>query len=45
VQHDEDDRNPTQERMDEEGVEDTPVDVPWETEDTPHEGEEGQQPA
>jgi len=37
-------KNPTQERMDEEGTEPRPVDVEWdETEDTPHEGEEGQE--
>ena len=36
--------NPTQQRMDEEGTEGAPVDVSWdETEDSPHEGEEGQE--
>ena len=35
--------NPTQRRMDEEGTEGAPVDVEWETEDSPHEGEEGQE--
>ncbi len=35
-------KNPTQERMDEEGMEDKPADVPWETNDSPHQGEEGQ---
>src|SRR6266540_52875 len=35
-------KNPTQERMDEEGTEDKPADVPWETNDSPHQGEEGQ---
>jgi hypothetical protein len=39
-------KNPTQERMDEEGTEGRPVDVDWEeTEPTPHQGEEGQQVA
>ena len=42
----EDGRNETQRRMDEEGTTDRPVDVEWEeTEASPHEGEEGQQPA
>ena len=37
-------KNPTQERMDEEGTEGRPVDVDWEeTEPSPHQGEEGQQ--
>ena len=36
--------NPTQQRMDEEGTEAKPVDVDWdETEDSPHEGEQGQE--
>ena len=41
----EDAPNPTQERIDEGGASDQPVDVGgWtETEDAPHEGEEGQQ--
>jgi len=39
---DDEGRNPTQQRIDEEGAEDAPVDAPWGTEDTPHEGEEGQ---
>jgi hypothetical protein len=34
--------NPTQEAIDEGGASDEPVDVGWETEDSPHEGEEGQ---
>ena len=39
-------KNPTQERMDEEGTEGRPVDVDWEqTEAQPHQGEEGQQVA
>jgi hypothetical protein len=39
-------RNPTQERMDEEGVEERPVDVDWdEIEPTPHQGEEETDPA
>jgi hypothetical protein len=42
----EDERNETQRRMDEEGTSDRPVDLDWEeTEASPHEGEEGQQPA
>jgi hypothetical protein len=41
-----DGRNETQRRMDEEGTSDRPVDVEWEeTEPSPHEGEEGQEPA
>jgi hypothetical protein len=41
-----DGRNETQRRMDEEGTSDQPVDVEWEeTEVSPHEGEEGQEPA
>ena len=39
---DEEGRNPTQRRLDEKGAEEAPVDAQWETEDTPHEGEEGQ---
>jgi hypothetical protein len=39
---DEEGRNPTQRRIDEEGAEQAPVDAPWETEGAPHEGEEGQ---
>jgi hypothetical protein len=39
---DDEGRNPTQRRIDEEGAEEAPVDAPWGTEDTPHEGEEGQ---
>ena len=46
---DEEGRNPTQQRIDEEsGGEDRPVDTSWreeewgETSDAPHEGEEGQ---
>ena len=39
---DETGRNPTQERMDEEGTEDRPIDADWETEPSPHQGEEGQ---
>jgi hypothetical protein len=43
---DEEGRNRTQERMDEEGEKDRPADLDWEeTEASPHEGEEGQQPA
>ena len=42
----EDERNETQRRMDEEGTSDRPVDVDWEEkEPSPHEGEEGQEPA
>jgi hypothetical protein len=42
----EDEPNETQRRMDEEGTSDRPADVDWEeTEASPHEGEEGQQPA
>jgi hypothetical protein len=38
-------RNPTQERIDEEGGSDRPADVDWEeTTDQPHQGEEGQTP-
>ena len=46
-EHEQDDgRNETQRRMDEEGTSDRPVDVEWEeTESSPHEGEEGQEPA
>jgi hypothetical protein len=45
-QADEKGRNPTQERMDEEGVEERPVDVDWdENEPTPHQGEEETDPA
>jgi len=47
-EHEQDDgRNETQRRMDEEGAaSDRPVDVEWEeTEASPHEGEEGQEPA
>jgi hypothetical protein len=41
----EDAPNPTQEAIDEEGPEDRPVDVDWEeTESSPHQGEEGQEP-
>jgi hypothetical protein len=37
---------PTQERMDEEGPEARPVDVDWEeNEPSPHQGEEGTDPA
>jgi hypothetical protein len=44
--NDDEERNPMQERMDEEGTTDRPVDVDWEeTEASPHEGEEGQEPA
>ena len=39
---DDEGRNPTQQRIDEEGAEQAPVDAPWETEAAPHEGEEGQ---
>ncbi len=39
-QVDETGRNPTQERMDEEGTEDRPVDVEWQNEPSPHEGEQ-----
>jgi hypothetical protein len=43
---DEEGRNRTQERMDEEGETERPVDLDWEeTEPSPHEGEESQQPA
>jgi hypothetical protein len=40
----EDERNDTQRRIDTETEEekDKPVDQPWETQDQPHEGEEGQ---
>jgi hypothetical protein len=38
---DEEGRNPTQRRIDEEAAAEEPVDAPWGTEDTPHEGEEG----
>jgi hypothetical protein len=42
-QIDEEGRNPTQKRIDEEGAEDRPVDAAWEeTSDEPHQGEEGQ---
>ena len=44
-QVDESGRNPTQERMDEEGIEPRPVDVEWENEPGPHEGEEPTDPA
>jgi hypothetical protein len=46
-EHEQDDgRNETQRRMDEEGTSDRPVDVEWEdTEASPHEGEEDQEPA
>jgi hypothetical protein len=45
-QTDETGRNPTQERMDEEGTEQRPVDVDWdENEPSPHQGEEGTDPA
>jgi hypothetical protein len=41
----EDAPSPTQEAIDEGGPSDQPVDVDWEeTEPTPHQGEEGQQP-
>jgi hypothetical protein len=39
---DEEGRNPTQRRIDEEGAAEEPVDAQWGTEDTSHEGEEGQ---
>ena len=38
---DEEGRNPTQRRIDEEGAEEAPVDAPWETEDAQQEPEEG----
>jgi hypothetical protein len=39
-------QNPTQQRIDSDGgPDDAPVDVGWDTEATPHEGEEGQEPA
>ncbi|MDQ3822399.1 MAG: hypothetical protein M3321_04065 [Actinomycetota bacterium] len=38
-------RNPTQERIDEEGAEPRPVDVDWDNEPSPHEGEEDTEPA
>jgi hypothetical protein len=41
---DETGRNPTQQRIDEEGASDRPADIPEETEPSPHEGEEGQEP-
>jgi hypothetical protein len=41
---DEQGRNPTQQELDEEGTSARPVDID-ENEPTPHEGEEGQQPA
>jgi hypothetical protein len=47
---DEEGRNETQQRIDEEGASDKPGDASWredewgETEPTPHQGEEGQQP-
>jgi hypothetical protein len=44
-QVDESRRNPTQERMDEEGTEERPVDVASDNEPSPHEGEEGTEPA
>jgi hypothetical protein len=45
-ERDEEGRNPTQERMDEEETTDRPVDLDWdEAEASPHEGEEGQEPA
>ena len=34
--------NATQQRIDEDEEKDKPADVPWETQDQPHEGEEGQ---
>ena len=37
--------NPTQERIDEEGAEERPVDADWDNEPSPHEGEEGTEPA
>ena len=44
-QDDESGRNPTQERIDEEGAEERPVDVEWDNEPSPHEGEEDTEPA
>jgi hypothetical protein len=45
-QIDETGRNPTQERIDEEGAEERPVDTDWdENEPSPHQGEEGTDPA
>ena len=44
-QADETGRNPTQERIDEEGPDPRPVDVDWENEPSPHEGEEPTDPA
>jgi hypothetical protein len=45
-QVDESGRNPTQQRIDEEGPEDRPVDIDWdENEPSPHQGEEGSDPA
>lgn len=44
-QIDESGRNPTQERMDEEGTEARPVDADWDNEPSPHEGEEPTEPA
>ena len=46
-QIDESGRNPTQQRMEEEGTEPRPADASWDdsswgTTDAPHEGEEGQ---
>jgi hypothetical protein len=42
-QIDEEGRNPTQQRIDEEGEEERPGDAGWaETSDEPHQGEEGQ---
>ena len=41
---DEQGRNPTQQRIDEEGASDRPVDIDDENEASPHEGEEGQEP-
>jgi hypothetical protein len=35
-------RNPTQQRIDEEGASDQPADIDDENESSPHEGEEGQ---
>ena len=40
-----DGRNETQRRMDEEGTSHRPVDVEWEETEPSHEGEEGQEPA
>jgi hypothetical protein len=41
----EDAPNPTQEQIDEGGPSDVPADIDWEeTEASPHEGEEGQEP-